>query len=160
VNKINAVEFFSWSDLLDYMVNRELSHIRGNWEMTWDHGESQYEPEEDSYAAALNSLFKKMSELDPPPKYHDNEDRLAEYLQQKTSWNIQKVNGRWIGAPYERILEQGGFGDVDQMQLMLAATGRVQAAIDRGQLHFDDMEESHRYMLAIVIIILYHKPNA
>lgn len=161
MNKIDTVEFFSWSDLLDHMVNRELSHIRGNWEMSWDHVESQYEPEEDSYAAILNSLFKKMSELDPPRKYHDNEDRLAEYLQRNTQWNIHKVNSRWVGAPYEIILEQGGFSDIDQMQLMLAAAGRVRAAIDRGQLHFDDMEESHRYMLAIVIIIiLYHREDA
>ena len=34
MSKIDAVKFFGWSDLLDYMVNRELSHIRANWEMT------------------------------------------------------------------------------------------------------------------------------
>ena len=161
MSKIDAVEFFGWSDLLDHMVNRELSHIRSNWEMTWDHGEARYEPEEDSYAEALNDLFRQMSEIDPPRKYHDNEDRLAEYLQQNSTWNIRKVKGRWVGAAYESILEQGGFGDIDQEQLRLAAAGRIRAAIDRGQKHFDDMEESHRYMLAIVmIVILYHRSDA
>ena len=102
-----------------------------------------------------------MSEVDPSRKYHDNEDRLAEYLQHNSSWNIRKVNERWIGAAYENILEQGGFGDIDQEQLILAAAGRIRAAIERGQTHFDDMEESHRYMLAIVIIvILYHRSDA
>ncbi len=161
MNKIDAKSFFGWSDLLDYMVNRELSHIRSNWEMTWDDSNDNYIPEEDSYAEALNKLFEEMSEVNPPLKYHDNEDRLAEYLQENSNWSIRKRNGRWIGAAYESILEQGGFGDVNQEQLILAAAGRIRAAIDREQTHFDDMEESHRYILAIVlIVILYHRPHA
>ena len=161
MSQVDAVEFFGWSDLLDYMVNRELAHIRANWELTWNHSEQKYEPEEDSYAELLNSLFYELSEVEPPSKYHDNEDRLAEYLRDNSSWNIRKVKGRWIGAPYERILEQGGFGDLGQKELVLAAAGRIKAAIDRGQVHYDDMEESHRYILSIVIIIiLYHRTDA
>lgn len=150
-----------WSDLLDYMVNRELSHIRANWELTWNHSEQKYEPEEDSYAELLNELFRELSAVEPPSKYHDNEDRLAEYLRNNSLWKIRKVKGRWVGAPYESILEQGGFSDIDQKDLVLAASGRIKAAINHGQMHFDDMEESHRYILSIVIvIILYHRTDA
>jgi hypothetical protein len=114
------------------MVSRELAHIRANWEPTWNNSKEKYEPEEDSYAELLNSLFDELSQAEPPSKYHDNEDRLAEYLRDNSLWNIRKVNGRWIGAPYERILEQGGFGDLGQKELVLAAAGRIKAAIDRG----------------------------
>ena len=59
------------------------------------------------------------------------------------------------------MLEQGGFNDIDEKNLVLSACGRVKAAIDRGQLHFDDMEKFHRKMLADVLaIILYHRDNA
>lgn len=151
-------EFFSWSDLFDYMVTRQLSHIRGNWELTWDHAEEMYEPEEDSYAEMINDLVIELSNLNPPLKYHDNEDRLAEYCKESLNWDIKKVGRRWVGSEYASILEQGGFRDVDGKNLCLAACGRVKAALDRGQLHFDDMEESHRKMLAdVVAIILYHR---
>lgn len=156
MSKIDAVSFFGWSCLLDYMVNRELSHIRGNWEMTWDHSENKYEPEEESYAEALNELFVELSSVDPPSRYHDQEDRLAEYLRDHSKWKIRKVKNRWIGAPYKIILEQGGFSDVDQEQLILAAAGRIKAALNRGQNHFDDMEESHRYILSIVIVVILY----
>jgi hypothetical protein len=39
-----------------------------------------------------------------------------------------------------------------------AAAGRIHAAIDRGQLHFDDMEWSHQVILAgVLAAILYHR---
>lgn len=151
-------EFFDWSDLFDYMVTRQLSHIRGNWELTWDHAEDQYEPEEKSYAEIINGLVVELSKLDPPLKYHENEDRLAEYCKSSLNWDIKKIGNRWVGSDYAVVLEQGGFKDCDQTNLCLAACGRVKAALDRGQHHFDDMEEFHRKMLAdVMAIILYHR---
>jgi hypothetical protein len=142
------------------MVTRQLSHIRGNWELTWDHDEEKYEPEEESYAEIINDLIIELSELDPPLKYHDNEDRLAEYCKSTLKWNINKVGNRWVGSDYASVLEQGGFNDLDQKNLCLAACGRVKAALNRGQEHFDDMEEFHRKMLANVLaIILYHRSH-
>lgn len=153
-------DFFSWSDLFDYMVTRQLSHIKGNWELTWDHAEKEYEPEEDSYAEKINELVEELSKLDPPSRYHDNEDRLAEYCKESLNWNIKKVGGRWVGSDYASILEQGGFKDIDETNLCIAACGRVKAALDRGQMHFDDMEEFHRKMLSdVVAIILYHRSD-
>jgi len=76
----------------------------------------------------------------------------------KLKWPIVKVKGRWIGADYASILEQGGFGDIDQQDLVAAVAGRIHAAIRFGQHHFDDMERSHRDMLAAVLtIIFYHR---
>lgn len=151
-------EFFSWSELFDYTVTRQLSHVKSNWELTWDHDDEVYEPEDDSYAELINNLVVELSKLDPPKKYHDNEDRLAEFCKESLNWNIKKIGNRWVGSDYASILEQGGFRDLDEKNLCLAACGRVKAAIDREQLHFDDMEEFHRKMLAdVVVIILYHR---
>ena len=107
-------EFFGWSNLFDYMVTRQLSHVRGNWELTWDHENKQYEPEEESYAELINELVLELSGLDPPEKYHDNEDRLAEYCKDSLDWDIKKVGNRWVGSSYASILEQGGFKDWNQ----------------------------------------------
>lgn len=30
------ISFFSSSDIFDHMVTRQLSHIKSNWELTWD----------------------------------------------------------------------------------------------------------------------------
>lgn len=151
-------EFFSWSEFFDYTVTRQLSHVKSNWELTWDHDDEVYEPEDDSYAELINNLVVELSKLDPPKKYHDNEDRLAEFCKESLNWNIKKIGNRWVGSDYASILEQGGFRDLDEKNLCLAACGRVKAAIDREQLHFDDMEEFHRKMLAdVVVIILYHR---
>lgn len=153
-------DFFSWSDLFDHMVTRQLWHIRGNWELTWDHEKEQYEPEENSYAEMINNLVIELSNLNPPSKYHDNEDRLAEYCQQSLHWDIKKVGNRWIGSDYASIIEQGAFDDIDQEDLCLAVCGRVKAALDHGQMHFDDMEDFHRKMFAdLIAIILYHREN-
>jgi len=153
-------DFFAWSNLFDYMVTRQLSHIRGNWELTWDHEEKQYEPEENSYAEMINNFIIEISNLKPPAKYHNNEDRLAEYCKKNLNWDIKKVGNHWVGSDYASILEQGGFNDIDEYNLCLAACGRIKAALERGQMHFDDMEESHRKMLADVIaIILFHREN-
>lgn len=153
--------FFAWSDgILDRMVLRPLSHITLNWELTWDHEARAYKTEEDSFAAILNQTILDLSECQPPARYHDNEDRLAQFVIEKLGWPIRKERGRWVGADYESILEQGGFQDVDQENLVQAAAGRVHAALDRQQTHFDDMERSHQRMLAAVLsVILYHRGN-
>jgi hypothetical protein len=150
--------FFYNSGDLDVMVLRPLSHIKGNWELTWDNATKLYAIEEGSFAEELNSLIKEIEETLPPTKYHDNEDILVEYVRTNLNWQVSKVNNRWVGNDYESMLEQGGFGDVDEKNLILAAAGRLRTAINLGQLHFDDMEEGHKKMFAAVLsIILYHR---
>jgi len=143
---------------VDHEVLRPLSHIRANWEITWDVVAGSYQPEEESYARTLNDLVDELARTKPPARYHDSEDRLAEFVRERLRWPIRKVGNRWIGADYESILEQGGFDDVNQAELVLAAAGRIRAALERGQSHFDEMEQSHRRMLAAVLsVILYHR---
>lgn len=149
-------DFFYNSNLLDYLVLKPLSHITLNWELTWDHNNRKYYEENKSFAKSLNKLILEINTSKPPLKYHDHEDRLAEYVIAHLKWKITKVGSRWEGVDYRVILEQGGFQDVDQMDLLCASAGRIEAAIKYSQYHFDDMEETHRKMLgAILSIILY-----
>jgi hypothetical protein len=155
-----VLRFFSSSEHLDYLVLRPLSHIAPYWELTWDHSAKRYVVEDDSFAELLNSLVQDLSRSILPSQHHKSEDILAQYVIEHLKWPIRKENGRWVGVDYDSILEQGGFHDVDQQQLLLAAAGRIRAAIKLGQLHFDNMEESHQRMLATVLsIILYHRYN-
>jgi len=63
-----------------------------------------------------------------------------------------------VGDDYWSIIEQGGFVDLDEKDLVELAAGRIRAAIDRGQGHFDEMEESHRSILARVLSVIgYHR---
>ena len=157
---INAKNFFSNSNLFDTLALRQLSHINGNWELTWDKSKEEYIPEDDSFSEKVNELLDQFSQMNPPSKYHDNEDRLAEYVKAKLNWNVQKIGNRWVGSEYPSILEQGAFSDIIQDELCLAAAGRIQAAIKRGQFHFDEMERFHQKMLADVIaIILFHRAD-
>ncbi len=150
--------FFYNSNDLDVMVLRPLSHINGNWELTWDNTTKLCEIEEGSFAEQLNNLMEEIEQTLPPTKYHDNEDILVEYVRTHLNWEVSKVNNRWVGNDYESMLEQGGFSDVDEKNLILAAAGRLRTAINHGQLHFDDMEEGHKKMFAAVLsIILYHR---
>lgn len=152
--------FFAWSDLLDREVLRPLSHIRSSWEMAWDHEAKRYEPEEGSFATEMNALIDCVASTPRPDRYHDDEDVVANYLASRPQSTIRKEGNRWVGGDYFQILEQGGFHDIDQHHLRRAATGRVCAAIERGQLTYDDMEEGHRRMLAeILTIILYHSSD-
>lgn len=155
---IDTKTFFHNSDLLDRLILRPLSHIKSNWELTWNNKKQKYENEKDSFAQLLNQLVKELGSVNPPARYHDNEDCLAEYVKSNFNWKIKKVTGRWEGEDYAAILENGGFHDSDEENLILAAAGRIKAAINRGQLHFDDMEQSHQKILAEVLaIILYHR---
>jgi len=151
-------QFFANSESLDYCVLRPLSHINGNWDTTWDFDLERYKPEEDSFSEQLNELIDELSACLPPVRYHDNEDRLAEYVRDHSKWPIRKVGGRWIGIDYFAVLQEGSFSDFNQLDLIEAAAGRIKAAIDRGQSHFDDMEDSHKKMLAFVLsMILYQR---
>lgn len=144
--------------MIDHEVLRQLSHITIYWELTWDSRNNRYEEEPGSFANVLNALIQDLTNVVPPKKYHDNEDRLAEYVIKELKWNIRKKGNIWIGADYESILSHGGFNDIDEKELVLAAAGRIAAAIARGQLHYDEMEESHRKMLgAVLTVILYHR---
>jgi len=137
------------------MTLRPLSHIAPNWELRWDGRVYKCEP--NSFAEDLNLLIEAIAKTARPPNYHDFEDAIAKL--QAAHWPIQKIQGRWIGADYRSILEQGAFGDIGQKNLLNALVGRVHAALDQDdQDHFDKMEEGHLVMLAgIMSIILYHK---
>jgi hypothetical protein len=151
-------KFFFKSELLDYLVLRPLSHIKGNWDLTYDGKEHFFTPEENSFAEEINQLLIDLNNSIPPNSYHDNEDCLAEYVKANLNWNIEKNGSQWEGAEYKLILEQGGFDDSDQQNLLVAAAGRIKVAIDYNQLHFDDMGRGHQNILAYVLsIILYHR---
>ncbi|MDX8481845.1 hypothetical protein RFN28_25770 [Mesorhizobium sp. VK24D] len=148
--------FFARSDYLDRMTLRPLSHITLSWEVQWDLESEKYEPEYDSFADDLNVVIEQLANCARPASYHSHEDQLAENTLRLLKWPIQKKKGRWIGADYAAILEQGAFGEMST--LISAACGRVHAAIDHGQAHFDEMEDGHLVMLAALItIIIYHR---
>lgn len=154
-------DFFANSETLDYQVLRQLAHLDIRWELIWDDEAKEYVREEGNFSGVLNDLITELATTNPPAKYHDNEDALAEYVKQNLKWNISKVGNRWVGEDYESILEQGGFDDVDQTHLINAAAGRIKGAIDRNQKRFDDMEESHRKILSgVLAIILYHRDTS
>lgn len=131
-----------------------------NWELRWDPDKQEYTPEADSYAEMINQLIQGLSLVNPPLKYHENEDYLANYVVSHLKLNIKKAGNRWIGQDYNVIIEQGGFNDINKKNLILAAAGRIQAAIIRNQLSFDDMEPSHQKVLANALAcILYHRTD-
>tara|TARA_R110002167_G_scaffold200127_1_gene403486 strand:+ start:20117 stop:20635 length:519 start_codon:yes stop_codon:yes gene_type:complete len=151
-------KFFAQSEWLDRACLRPLDHIAPNWETIWDDEVRRYVPEYGSFAADLNAVIEQIATSVRPRRYHDHEDRLVERQVRRSNWPIQKRGHRWVGADYAAILEQGAFGDIAQMDLILAAAGRVHAALDHRQIHFDKMEEAHCHMLsAIISIIIYHR---
>lgn len=157
---IDSISFFAASDSLDYLVLRPLSHIKPNWELSWGGEDELYMVEEDSFAADLNQLIKDLSFIEVNPNYHLHEDLVAEYQLAKSNWQIKKNGRLWIGHDYQSILEQGGFHDDNQKDLLRASVGRIQAAIKLNQLHFDQMETNHQKMLAgLLSIILFHRWN-
>ncbi|MCU8466012.1 hypothetical protein BTO03_24905 [Vibrio parahaemolyticus] len=149
--------FFEDSEFLDYEVLRPLSHIRGNWELS-PGTDTLFEPEEDSFAVELSQLIEELETTDIPSRYHDNEDRLARYVQEKFDNEIEKIGNRWVGQDYRIILQDAGFFDINEQNLVQSAKGRIVAAINFGQEHYDDMEFGHRKMLAVILtLILYHR---
>lgn len=153
-------DFFNGSVNLDRYVLRPLSHLKQTWDLSWDKSTKRFVVEKDSFGTDFNELITELEHTNPPDNYHDNEDKIAEYFKKFLKWEIQKINRRWTGADYEFILEQGGFGDIDEKNLVLAASGRIHAAIKFGQDHFDDMEDGHMNILSnILSIILFHRYN-
>jgi len=151
---------------MEHEVLRPLSHIRGNWDLYIDSESRRYIEEEDSFATLFNALIDELAVTQPPLRYHDNEDRLGEYVQRHLNWKIKKSGSTWVNqdgsrlhsSDYLALLEQGAFDYQGIHNLVLAASGRVHAAIQRGQMHFDDMERSHQIILAGVLgAILYHR---
>ena len=152
--------FFYKSEELDYLALRPLSHIKPNWELRWDHETQNYYEKSNSFSKELNKLIFELEETLPRSNYHYNEDILAEYVKVNLKWKIEKKGNRWVGNDYMSIIEQGGFYDFDEANLILAASGRIFAAIKFGQQHFDEMEKSHKIMLANVLsVILYHRTS-
>ena len=95
-----------------------------------------------------------------PEEYHPNEDKLAEEVVKSLKWPISKVGKRWVGADYESILTQGGFGDFNQANLIAAIAGRVKFAKKFGQAHFDAVESGHKRTLSFLLTaILYHRSS-
>ena len=158
MTKNELINFFKQSELFDYMVTRPLSHIMPNWELSWDFENERFALEEDSLAEEVNILIEEIANVQPPENYHASEDALAEYVKSHLNWNIHKVKNRWISCDYEAVLNQGSLDDGEQRNLILAAAGRISAAIARKQLHFDDMECGHQRILAMVMAsILYQR---
>jgi hypothetical protein len=153
-------KFFKDSTYFYKEVLKPLSHIRSNYDLIWDYDDNKYLEEGDSYAKEWNELIVELSNIESPERYHDHEDRLCEYVSASLNWNIKKIRGRWITNDYAHLLELGGFSDVDERELCLAAAGRVKVARQFGQNHYDDMEEGHRSILGAVITnILFHRSN-
>jgi hypothetical protein len=166
MNMNNIKIFFEPSEFMEHEVLRPLSHIRGNWDLYIDSESGRYIEEEDSFATLFNALIDELAVTQTPLRYHDNEDRLGEYVQRHLNWKIKKSGSTWVNqdgsrlhsSDYLALLEQGAFDYQGIHNLVLAASGRVHAAIQRGQMHFDDMERSHQIILAGVLgAILYHR---
>jgi hypothetical protein len=159
-NSEQISKFFANCMWLDSSVLRPLSHIAPNWEASWDGDNQCYKAEADSFADDLNAIITQIANTENPMRYHDNEDNLAERVLRDLNWPIQKKGNFWSGADYQSILEQGSFDDIEQQNLITAATGRVQTAMELGQMHFDDMEQAHLNILAaIMTIAIYQRDN-
>lgn len=153
-------DFFYKSSFLDMFVLKPLWHIRETWDLSWCENTKRYIVEDDSFGNEFNNLITELENTISPKEYHQNENILAEYIAKKLNWDIKKINNRWTGAEYKVILEQGGFGDIDEKNLVTAARGRIDAAYRFGQKKFDEMEEGHMIILSnILSIILYHRNN-
>lgn len=154
------IEFFDRTELLDYEVLRPLSHIRGNWELFSGTDGYHFEVEEDSFAKELSELIDEIDGAEIPARYHDNEDKLAEYVRDKFEREIKKVGNRWVGSDYRIILQDAGFFDISEYNLVQSAKGRIISAKKYNQNHYDEMEAGHRKMLAVILtLILYHRAD-
>ena len=150
--------FYAWCDSLDRFVLRPLSHIAPNWEATWSHGLQQYVPEHDSFAQDLNEIIERIAICPRPSAYHSHEDAIIETSIRKSGWPVQKKGNRWITTDYRSLLQSGSFYDLEQLNLIAAAAGRTQAAMDFDQMSYDNMEEGHQYILsAILSLIIYQR---
>ena len=151
-------EFLSNSEELDIYVTRQLSHVAPNWELTWDEENNRYIEEENSFALLINNLIVDLGNTEILEDYHEKEDIVANYVNVFLNWAIVKKGKRWTGAEYQSILQQGGFHDYNQENLMHGAVGRIRTAMQFGQFGFDDMEYGHKKILGdLLTTILYHR---
>lgn len=147
-------DFFYNSEQLDYMVLRPLSHLNGDWELLWDEQNERYEQDGNTFANLLNELIEEIAKTTPPKNYHHYEDSLIELAKKKLNWNIQKDAGRWTVKDYRAPLVEGAYFDFKQEKLIQAASGRIQAAIARGQTEYDTMDNGHQFILSVVMSII------
>ncbi|MER8445211.1 hypothetical protein NKH52_18670 [Mesorhizobium sp. M1066] len=149
-------DFFARSPFVPGMVLRRLSHIKHNWEVGWDPHSGRYLPEPFSLAADLNEVIDQIAATTPPGRYHDHEDIIVGCV--SSIFSAEKQGGRWRGDDYGFLLEQGLMMSGRLDDLILAATGRVYAAINSGQKHFDDVEHGHLRMLSDILatIVFYY----
>ncbi|UQA50978.1 hypothetical protein [Vibrio sp. ED002] len=150
--------FFDDSESIRDLVLQPLEHIRSNWDLYWNDSELRYVEEEHSFGSELNQLILEIATIQAPENYHQHEDKVAHIYQESSDIHIQK-NGRfWGGEDYRSILEQGGFDDVEEKDLVLSAAGRIKAALGREQYHIDNMEKGHQIVLCMILSnILYHR---
>lgn len=163
---INTHAFFENSTYLDLLSLKPLSHIHPHWELIWNNKNEKYTPEENSFAGKLNEVLAELDRISPPEDYHKFEDIIIEHVEKEKNGKVLKIKGEWVKnikdeiqkAEYDSLLEQGSFDDPYEYNLLKAAKGRMKAALERDQNHFDDMEHSHQIVLATIIsIILYQR---
>jgi len=83
---------------------------------------------------------------------------LAENVIKDFKWPLTKTGNRRVGADYQSIITQGGFGDYDEKNLTKAAAGRVAIAKVYGHGNFEDMDNGHARTLGFILTaILYHR---
>lgn len=157
--------FFQNSTDLYTCVLKKICHIKQQFMLEWNETTQKYIGGFNSFANELNSLIEELDLIDVPDYYHDNEDILAEFVRDRLGWNIYKVGRFWKWndndenkSDYYAIIEQGGWYDAEQKNLLEAVAGRIKAAQHFGQTNFNEMEEGHKVMLGYILAtILYHR---
>ncbi len=164
-----ARSFFAGSDYLDHAVLRPISHVAPNWELIRDPISDLYEEEDDSLAAHLNVLIEEVSLSSPPRDYHSYENRLAIHYEGVTTGRFYLHGKLWrdrqTGELVEKdfvghMIEQATCGHYDVPDLVLAASGRVAAALYFGVEHFDKLDHGHMEMLSVIMTdILFRRSD-
>lgn len=167
----SAKGFFADSAYLDYAALRPLSHVAPNWELTWDSSMGEYEAEEGSLAAHLNVLIEQVARSVPPTDYHSHENRLAQLYARVGGgrFHLSKSGKLWIDSQTNKptskemvghMIEQASSGSDDVPDLVLACAGRVATAMRFGVRHFDDLDDGHLAMLAVLIaVVLFRRSD-
>lgn len=170
-NYNNAMAFFANSAWLDYAVLRPIRHVAGNWELTWDSQSEKYEVETDSLGDHLNVLMYDIATSTPPINYHHHENKLAILYDgiKNGHFKLNRPKKLWIdtttNSPASKdmvghMLEQASCGHFDVPDLVLSAAGRVATSMRHGVSHFDDLDEGHFEMLAIIMAdILFRRSD-
>jgi len=165
----NVIGFFGHSDLLDRMTLRPIMHVAPNWELTPSDDNLLYEEEEDSLAAHLNILIHRIAKTDPPTDYHALENKIASEYEDARNARYYIKNRLWYDRntddPIKKddvghMMEQASCGSDDVAELVEAAAGRVAIAMHHGISKFDDLDQGHMEMLAIVMMtVLFRRSD-